>query len=115
MVRRANGRSQRRYEGCTRRVTLRRSSEAARAGTPIAGNRRQRDRGRAVAHNAVLLPGLLVRNKEEELVLLDRPAEGPAKLIGIQHRLGKPLEIADPVVGVQRAIAEKFKRASVEA
>src|SRR5207302_11488267 len=94
---------------------LRRSGETDWAAAAIAWNGRQRGGRGAVAHDAILLACLLVRHKEEKLVLLDRPAKGAAELVRIQYRLRQTLEIADPVVRIQRAIAEEFERASVVA
>src|SRR5437016_4189826 len=110
---RADCRRQRGYESLPCRIALQRIIETDWTGPAIAGDGRQSGGRGTIAHNAVPLTGLLVRDEEEKLILLYWPAKRASKLIGIQYRLWQTLEIANPVVGVQRAVAEKFKRASV--
>ena len=59
----------------------------------------------------------MISHEEEELVLLDWAAKGPAELVLVQHRLWctrRGRGIKEIVVSVQRGVPEKFKSASVK-
>jgi hypothetical protein len=57
--------------------------------------------------------GFVVR-KEEQLVLLDRPANGSAQLVQILERLRDAVLIVEPIVGREIVVAVVPVRISVE-
>ena len=55
-------------------------------------------------------PGTLICTEEEDLVLDNRPAETPAKLVAFKSILAR----SEKVPGVQSTISEKFERTSMK-
>src|SRR5580693_7039617 len=56
----------------------------------------------------------LIRSKEKQLVLYDRPAQYPAEIVLPQFRPCKAVGIGEPIVGVQFVVAEVFERGAVK-
>ena len=100
MIRRAHRRAQGRPE--SRRRTVAR------------GNGWQDGAGASAARDSVALASSLVAAKEEQLVLLDGPADGSAELVLLQNLLDpfcavSVVAVIEKAVGVQVLIAEKLK------
>ncbi len=58
--------------------------------------------------------GALVIDEEEELVFLDRAAEGAAELVPAQQWPAKTAEIVRPFVCVQLVVSKEFKQVAME-